>query len=189
MLDYNEATTGKIIVLDGEPYEVLSHHIFRKQQRKPVNQTKLRNAKTGKVTEHAFHAAESVEEANIETRPVVYIYQSRGEYFFHEDGKPSERFSIPAAVLPEGIRFIKEKTVVEAMSFNDEIIGVKIPVKMTLRVKEAPPAVKGNTAQGAVKQVVLESGATVNAPLFINEGDLVEVNTQTGEYTGRIEKK
>lgn len=189
MLDYNEATTGKIIVLDGDPYEVLSHHIFRKQQRKPVNQTKLRNMKTGKVTERSFHAAEGLEEASIETRPVTYVYTNRGEYVFHEDGTPSERFSIPAAILPEGMRFIKEKTTVEAVAFNNEIIGVKIPVKVALTVKEAPPAVKGNTAQGATKQVVLETGATVQAPLFINEGDMVEVNTETGAYTARAEKK
>ena len=94
MLDYNEITGGKIITFENEPYEVLSHHVFRKQQRKPVNQTKLRNLKSGKVVEHSFHMSESVYEADMVKKPVTYIYKEKSNYWFHEAGNPSKRFTL-----------------------------------------------------------------------------------------------
>lgn len=189
MLDYNEVLPGKFIVLDGEPYEVLSSHVFRKQQRKPVNAVKLRNIKTGKVAERSFHMQDTFEEADITEKEVVYIYKAKGECWFHENGKPQERFTLPESMTGDKMRFIKEKMVVKAMEFDDEIIGIDIPIKLDLKVTEAPPAVKGDTATGATKQVTLETGAIINAPLFINEGDVLRINTETGQYVERVEKK
>src|ERR1700749_493069 len=94
ILEYNEITIGKYIVLDGNPYEVLSSHVFRKQQRKPVNATKLKNLMTGKVTEYSFHQSEKMEEAEIESREVKYLYNSRGEFWFCEANDPSKRFNV-----------------------------------------------------------------------------------------------
>ncbi len=188
MLDYNEITGGKIITFENEPYEVLSHHVFRKQQRKPVNQTKLRNLKTGKVVEHSFHMSESVHEADMVKKPVTYIYKDKSNYWFHEAGNPSKRFTLSEQLVGTKGRFIKQKETVDALLYNDETIGIVVPVKVALLVTEAAPAVKGNTAQGASKTVTLETGATVNTPLFINEGDIIRINTETGEYTERVEK-
>lgn len=189
MLEYNEILKGRVILLDDEPYEVLDAHVFRKQQRKPVNQTKLRHLITGKVTEQSFHVSEKVPEADLSTKNVKYLYQNRGEWWFCAEDNPGDRFKLDEALIGTPGKFLKANTVVEALVFNDEIIGVKVPIKMDLLVKEAPPAVKGNTAQGGSKQVVLETGAVIDAPLFINEGDVVRINTQEGNYVERADKK
>ena len=159
---------------------------IRKQQRKPVNQTKLKNLKTGKVTERSFAGSEKVEEANIDSREIKYLYNNRGEYWFSNPDNPKERFSLDQEKIPERFKFIKENDIITSLSFNNEIIEFKIPIKVSLKVKEAPPAVKGNTSSGANKIVTLETAATVTTPIFIKEGDIIEVNTETGEYTGRV---
>ena len=176
------------MVYNDEPCKVLSHHVFRMQQRKPVNQTKMKGLKSGKVYEYSFHQTENVQEAELENKPIIFIYEAKGEYWFHEAGNPAKRFALSADLIGPGVNFLKVKGEYQAVIFEEEIIGVEIPVKMQLKVTEAAPAVKGNTAQGATKTVVVETGATITTPLFINEGDVIEVNTETGEYTARVEK-
>ncbi len=189
MLEYNEILKGKVILYNDAPYEVLDAHVFRKQQRKPVNQTKLRNIITGKVTEQAFHVSEKAEEADLSTKGVKYLYANRGERWFCAENNPSDRFTLPEDMIGTPAQFLKANGIVEALVFEEKIIGVKLPIKMDLKVVDAPPAVKGNTAQGGSKQVTLETGATIDAPLFINEGDVVRINTETGEYVERADKK
>jgi len=186
ILPYNEIVQRKYITLDGEPYEVLSSHVFRKQQRKPVNQTKLRHMITGKVTERSFHQTDKVDEADLEEKDIIYIFNKGDEYWFHSEGNPGDRFALSPATVGEQIRFFKQKDVLKAVLFNDTIISIKYPIKVDLRVTEAMPAVKGNTAQGASKYVKVESGATVSVPMFITEKDTIKINTETGEYTDRI---
>ncbi len=189
MLEYNEILPKKAILLDGNPYEVLDAHIFRKQQRKPVNQTKLRNLITGKVTEQAFHVAEKVAEADLGVKVVKYLYTRGGEWWFCDAQNASQRFPLREETVGLAGKFLKGNTPVEAVTFNDTIIALRVPVKVDLVVTDAPPAVRGNTAQGGTKQVVLETGVTINAPLFVNEGDVLRVNTETGTYVERVEKK
>lgn len=188
VLAYNEILPKKVILLNGEPYDVLSAHVFRKQQRKPVNQTKLKSLKSGRVVEQTFHQNESAEEADITYRQIEFVYENRGEFWFITPGKPAERFSLSNEVIGNEMKYVKPKTEVEAMVFNDEIMGIHVPIKMELKVTEAAPAVRGNTAQGGSKIVTLETGATINVPMFINEGDIIRVNTETGEYAERVEK-
>lgn len=185
MLDYSEIVGRKFIVLDGEPWEVIDSHVFRKQQRKPVNATKLKNCITGKVTERSFHVSEKVEEAEIEERDVKFLYQNRGEFWFCEAEDPSKRFKIEENFIGTQAKFMKKDSVVQALSFGDKIISMKIPIKIELRVTEAHPAVKGNTAQGGTKTVTLETGAEVNVPMFIKEGEIIRINSETGEYAER----
>lgn len=186
MLEYNEITLGKVIIFDNEPWEVIASHVFRKQQRKPVNATKLRNMITGRVTEYSFHQSEKAEEAEIETKDIKFIYEAKGEYWFHEDGNPAKRFALKEEQIGYGARFLKKDAIAKAILFDDKIIGVKVPIKIELKVVEAPPAIKGNTAQGGNKVVKVETGASVNAPLFINEGDVIVVNTENGDYVERV---
>lgn len=186
MLEYNEIVERKFINLDGAPYEVISSHVFRKQQRKPVNATKLRNLLTGKITERSFHQSEKVEEAEIVAREIKYLYTNRGEYWFSEINDPSKRFKLNSDMIGSQGKFLKQNSIVKALVFNDEIIGLKLPIKVELKVTEAPPAVKGDTVTGGTKQITLETGAVINAPLFINEGDVIRINTETEEYTERV---
>lgn len=188
MLEYNEILPKRVILLDGEPYEVLDAHVFRKQQRKPVNQTKLRHLITGKVTEQAFHVSEKVPEADLSTKNVKYLYTNRGEWWFCDEKNPSDRFMLAEETIGLGAKFLKPNSLVEALIFNEEVIGLKLPIKVELKVTEAPPAVKGDTRQGGSKQIQLETGAVINAPLFINEGDVVRINTTLGEYVERVDK-
>jgi elongation factor P len=187
MLDYSEIVVRKYIVLEGEPWEVLDSHVFRKQQRKPVNATKLKNMITGKVTERSFHVSEKVEEAEIESRDVKFLYSNRGEFWFCEAKDPAARFKIEENFIGIQSKFIKKDSIVQALSFDEKVIGMKIPIKIDLKVIEAHPAVKGNTAQGGTKTVKLETGAEIQVPMFIKEGEVVRVNSETGDYVERAE--
>lgn len=189
MLNYNEITLRKFIDLDGEPYEVVATQVSRKQANKPVNKTKIKSLISGRVIEKVFHVSDKAQEADIETRQIKYLYSNRGEYWFCDKDNPKDRFKLDEEVIGKMGDFTKENSLVDALAFNDEVIGIKIPIKVDLEVKEAPPAVKGNTATGATKQVTLETGLVVNTPLFINEGDIISINTDTREYTARVEKK
>lgn len=188
VLSYNEILPKKVIIFSDEPYLVISSHVFRKQKRKPVNVTKLKNLKNGRVVEYSFHQSETSEEAELEKKSVTFIYESKGEYWFHETGNKSARFLIPADVIGSAARFMKANSELDAVLFDDEVISVNVPVKVELKVKEAAPAVKGNTSSGATKEVVLETGATIQVPLFINEGDVISINTETESYVERMEK-
>lgn len=188
ILSYNEITLKKVILHDDEPYLVTASHVFRKQQRKPVNITKLKSLKSGRVVEVTFHVSETVEEADLETKTATYIYKKPGEYWFHEAGKPAERFMLSEDLIGEQGRFMKERTDYDMLVFDEEVIGVKFPIKVELKVKEAMPAVKGNTSSGAQKEVTLETGATIMVPMFINEGDVISINTEDGAYSARVDK-
>jgi elongation factor P len=188
LLEYNEVTEKKYIVMDGQPYEVISSHVFRKQQRKPVNATKLKNLMTGKVAEHSFHVSEKIEEAEIDSREVKYLYNSRGEFWFCESNNPAARFKVTEEQAGAQIKFMKPNTIVTQLLFREQPMGFKYPITVDLKVVEAPPGIKGDTATGGQKTIKLETGATINAPLFVNEGDVIKVNTETEEYKERVGK-
>ncbi len=187
-LSYNELKVGTIFIKDGDPWKVLDYAFIRMQQRKPVTQLKIENLISGKVVDYSAHQNEEFEEAEIDMTPVIFIYQSRGEYWFTEKGNPKNRFQLKVEVLGDSAQFLKTNLEVTAYKFGEKIINMELPIKMDLKVMEAPPAIKGNTAQGGTKSVTLETGAKINVPLFINEGDIVQVNTTTGQYVERVEK-
>ncbi len=192
-LDYNEIKERRIIVLYGEPHEVLSSHIARKQQGKPTNQVKLRNLTTGVTRQEVFRMTDTAEEADVTKRKSVFMFKKDNrqtnttEYWFHDEKDRSNRFMISGAVIEEKAKFLKEGTLVDAVFFNeDRVISVNLPVKMDLKVVDAPAAVKGDTARGGgTKAAILETGASIQVPLFIAEGDVIRVNTETEEYVER----
>jgi elongation factor P len=186
MLEYNEVVERTYIVLEGDPYEVITSHVFRKQQRKPVNATKLKNLITGKVTEYSFHVSEKVQEAEIDKREVKYLYTNKGQYWFCLPTDPSNRFSMSEEVVgPQG-KFLKANSIITQLLFGDRPLGFKFPITVDLKVTEAAPAVRGDTVSGGSKTVTLETGATINVPLFVNEGDTIRINTETSEYRERL---
>ena len=190
LLAYNEILSKRVIIFDGEPFLVVSHHVFRKQQRKPVNVTKLKSLMSGRVVENTFHVNETAEEAELDKKQIVLVFFNPGkqEYTFHTAGNPSDRFTLPTDMVGDQGKFIKEKMELEALLFDDQIIGVKVPIKVELMVTEASEAVKGNTSSGATKEVKLETGATIQVPQFIGQGDVISINTETGDYSERISK-
>lgn len=187
-LSYNELKAGAVFIKDGAPYEVLEYQFVRMQQRKPVAQLKIKNLISGKTVNYTAHQTDNFEEAEIEIAPVVFIYKSKDEYWFHEAMNPKTRFALKDNVVGEAGQFLKQNTEIKAFRFKDSVINIELPIKMEFKIIEAPPALKGNTAQGGAKAATIETGAKINVPLFINEGDIIRVNTQTGEYVERAEK-
>lgn len=192
MLEYNEIRERKYITFEGEPYEIVSSHVARKQQRKPVNQVKMKNLINGRVIEHTFQVSDKAEEADLKKKKVQYIFQNRGEYWFTPENDPKARFSLAQAILGDTMKYVKEKDIIDALVFSngddERIIGISLPIKVDLAVTDCPPNIKGDTATGGNKVATLETGAVVNVPLFINIGDIVRVNTETGEYIERTTK-
>lgn len=189
MLDYNEIREKKIIIYDGEPAEVVESHVARTQQRKPQNQVKLKSLISGKTIAATFHVSDTAEEADISKREIKYLYNNRGEFWFSDIDNPKNRFALPESLIGNSGKFFKENSPVTALVWDNDdeekIIKVTLPIKMEFKVKEAPPAVKGDTAKGGNKNIVLENGTTISASMFIAEGDTVIINTETGEYTER----
>lgn len=185
-LAYNELKPGTFLDIDGDPWEVLEFAFLRMQQRKPVAKTKLRNLVTGRVMEQTFHQSDKIEEADLQKADVKFIYTNRGEYWFTEPNDPSKRFSLPTQKIAGKPEFMKPNMILTALKFNEGIVEVKLPIKVEYKVIEAPPAIKGNTAQGGNKLVTIEGGAKVATPLFINEGDVIRVNTDLGTYVERV---
>jgi len=186
MLNYNELKPGEYIILEGQPYVVLEFNFLRMQQRKPVVQTKIKNLITGKIIERSFQQSDKFDEAKIETKPIKYLYNHRQEFWFCSQNNPSDRFKLEETMIGDSADLMKSNLIVDAVVFNNRIIGIKMPVKVELKVVEAPPSTKGNTAQGGTKQVKLETGAAINVPLFIKEGDIIRINTETKQYVERV---
>lgn len=193
MLNYNEIKERKYIIMNDEPFEVIESQVSRQQQRKPVNKTRLKSLVSGRVVEHTFQVSDTAQEADMSKKNIVYIYSKGDEHWFHSEGDKSDRFALSSHVVDHALDYIGSNESVEAIIFtdhNDEenIIGLKLPIKVELEVVEAPPSIKGNTATGGDKLVTVKTGAKITAPLFINVGDIISVNTETGEYTGRVDK-
>lgn len=189
MLSYTELTKGTIFVMNGEPHEVLEYAFLRMQQRRPTTQVKFKNLITGKVGTQTFQQSDSFPEADIEKEPVIFIYSQKEEYYFHKKTDKSARFSLKEEIMADKAKFLKPNIECIAYKFKEKIINLELPVKIDYLVKEAPPSYKGDTATGGSKSVILENGLTINVPMFINEGDVIRVNTQSGEYSERVEKK
>lgn len=188
-LGVNELKPKIFLIYEGRPYMVLETHHLKMQQRRPVVQTKMRNLINGKLLERNFAQSDVFQEADIEKQRVKFLYSHRGQFWFSKENDPSQRFELSQDVLRDSIKYLKPNTVSEAILFGGKVINIELPVKMDFRITEAPPAIRGDTAQGGVKQAKIETGITLNVPLFINRDDIVRVNTETGEYVGRVEKR
>ncbi|MBI2630683.1 hypothetical protein HYW73_00510 [Candidatus Nomurabacteria bacterium] len=199
-LDYSEIREKKIIIHDDEPCEVVESHVARTQQRKPQNQVKLKSLISGKVFPATFHVSESAHEADITKKDITFLYANKGEFWFCDPEDKSKRFKLDEALIAsETAKFLKQNSNATALVWEDDdlssakatagtgrIIKVTLPIKMEFLVKEAPPAVRGDTSKGGNKIITLENGATLNAPMFIKEGDRISVNTETGDYVERV---
>jgi len=191
MLEYSEIRERKIIIYEDEPCEVLESHVARTQQRKPQNQVKLKSLLSGRTWNATFHASDKADEAEIIKRDVKFLYVNKGEYWFCDIDNPKNRFQLKESIIGDGIKFLKSNENVTALVWEDDgeekIINIKLPVKMEFIVKEAPPSIKGNTANGGGKIVVLENGVNISVPFFIETGDKIRVNTETGDYVERVQ--
>ena len=182
----SDLTKGIIIKFEGQPWLVIDFQFSGPGKGASFYRTKLKNLATGTVLEKTFKSGEKLEEATTEKIKAKFLYSHRDRFFFCKENNPSSRFDLPKQIIGNSAVFLKQNEIVEAILFEGKIITVSLPIKVNLKVTEAPPSFKGDTAQGGTKMVTLETGAQINVPLFVEEGDIIEVNTETGEYVRRV---
>lgn len=189
LLQYSEIKEKKVIIWKDEPFIVLESHVARTQQRKPQNQVKMRSLINGRAVNETFRSSDTAEEADIEKKEVKFIYENKGEFWFCEPNDPAKRFTIDSKIIGDKAKFLKTNLVLHTQIFDyddeEKIIGIDLPIKMEFTIKEAPPNIKGDTATGGTKTVVLENDMNLNVPLFIEAGEKIIVNTETGMYVER----
>lgn len=181
MLDAGELRKGAAIELDGEIYQVLEYQHVKMQQRQPVVRLKLRDVRTGSVTERNFQASDKVAPVFLQHRPVQYLYND-GDLYYFMDSESYEQIVLTSAQVGEGARFLKEGLALEVLTWAGRTVAVELPSSVELQVTETEPGFKGDRATAGTKAAKLETGITIQVPLFINTGDMIRVNTRTGEY-------
>jgi elongation factor P len=183
-MDINDMKLGAIVLMNNQPFQVIWSNRMRTAQRKPVMQTKLRNVITGKVMEYSFKFGERIEEADVTREKANFLYaDAEGTHFMNNE--TFETIDMPKEVTAEQEPFLKEGTDVQILRFNGKPVSIELPIKIELKVTEAPPNVVGNSGGSVTKPVTLETGLVVNAPMFIKEGDTLRIDTRTGEYVER----
>jgi elongation factor P len=188
MFTINDLKNKMIVLVDGAPYQMLEvKHLHMGRGGSSV-QTRMRNLVTGRVFSRNFKPADTFEEADIERRELVFLFQHRGNYTLAAKEKPGERVILANDRIGESAQWLKPQTVVSAVFLGGALLTIALPIKMDFIVTEAPPGLKGDTVSGATKTVVIETGAKGQTPLFVNEGDVIRVNTETGEYVERTAK-
>lgn len=188
MLSYTDLKKGTLFVMNGEPHEIVESSFSRMQQRKAVVRAKIRNLVSGKIIDQGFQPSDQFKEADIEKRPLIFLFHHRGVYTFSDSTDKGRRMSMGEKDLGEKAKWLKTNTEVTALFFDGKLISFLLPVKMEFRVIEAAPGVQGDRSQGGTKPVTLETGSVIQVPLFINQGDTVRINTETGAYAERAEK-
>lgn len=185
MYDITDLKPGRAINIDGEPFMVVSSQFGRKSQSKANMQCKLKNLKTGAILAKNFQGSEKIEPADVGYRRVQYLYNN-GEAFTFMDNETFDQFDLNKETIDDAALYLVEGNEVDALMFEDNPIGIQLKPTVELKVVETIPGVKGDTATGGNKPAKLESGLVVNVPLFVDEGDTVKVNTETGLYMTRV---
>jgi elongation factor P len=184
MLNLSEIKVGKKIVIEGEPFVVQFSQHSKTGRAGAVLRTKMRNLETGAIISKTFQGADKFQEAELETKKAQYLYRE-GDNFFFMNNETYDQFELSEKVIADNALYLVEGTEIDILYFNGKPINIELPIKLTFEVTDAPPAVKGNTADGGSKQVTIETGAKVSVPLFIKTGDVIRINTETGQYAER----
>lgn len=185
MISTNDFRTGVTIEVDGQPWVVIEFQHVKPGKGSAFVRTKLKNVITGAVLEKTFAAGERVPRAHIERREAQYLYNVGDEYTFM-DVNTYDQITIPKETIGDGVLYLKENMNVYVMSYEGRVIGVELPTFVELKVVHTEPGFKGDTATGGSKPATLETGAVVKVPLFVNVGDVLKIDTRTGEYIERV---
>lgn len=185
MLNLNEIKSGKVLDINNEPYIVLKTDHHKMGRGGAVLKVKLKNLISGNVLEKTFQGNDKAAEAKTEKKKVNFLYFDEHNANFM-DNESFEQFTIALEVVGEKKKFMRDGIDVDVLYYNDQPVALDLPIKMEFKVISAPPGVKGNSAGNVTKQVEIETGASISAPLFVNEGDIIRINTDSGEYVERI---
>lgn len=185
MISTNDFHTGLTIELDGDIYMVIDFQHVKPGKGSAFVRSKLKNLRSGSTTERTFRAGEKVPRALIERKEMEYLYGSGEEYIFM-DTESYEQISLSRETLGDNLKYLKENMHLNILLFKGEILGLELPNSVELKVVETEPGFKGDTAAGGSKPAKLETGLVVQVPFFINEGDVLRIDTRTGAYLERV---
>jgi elongation factor P len=185
MIDAGELRKGVVVELDGDIYQILEYQHVKMQQRQPVVKLKLRGVRSGNFIERNFQSGDKVSTVFLEHRPVQYLYND-GHLYYFMDNETYEQFVLAPAQIGDETRFLREGLVLEILTCKGNTVAVELPASVELRVTETDPGFKGDRATAGTKPAKLETGVTVQVPLFINTGDIVKINTRTGVYSEKV---
>lgn len=185
MIDVNELRKGVTFTMDGELYKVIGYQHHKPGRGKAVIRTKLRNLRSGATIDKNFTSGDRVQDIRLDHQTVQYLYSDEDFYHFM-DVETYEQFPLPNAVLEDARPYLTENMEIELSSYEGEALDVELPITVDLRVVEAPPGFAGDTASGATKEVTLETGLTLQVPLFIEEGDVLRIDTRDSRYVTRV---
>ena len=183
-MNVTELRPGNYFEDDGNVYYVIDILLNKTAMRKMVAKVKVKNVRSGAITELSANSGYQVETVRLDKKKMNYLYDN-GDFLVFMDNETYEQVEIPKARLEWEIKFLKENQEVEITSYEDEILGINLPAKVTLKITHCEPAVRGDTVNKAMKDATVETGLKIRVPLFINEGDNVLVRTDTGDYDGR----
>ena len=184
MVSTNDFRTGLTIELDNDVYQIVDFQHVKPGKGAAFVRSKLRNLRTGATVDKTFNAGEKMQQARIEHRETQYLY-SDGEDYNFMDMESFEQFAMSKEQLGDVIQFLKENMIIKIVSYQGTSIGVDLPNSVELEVTETEPGIKGDTASGGSKPATLETGYVVQVPFFINVGDVLQVDTRTGQYVKR----
>lgn len=185
MISTNDFRTGLTIEVDGDVYTVVEFQHVKPGKGAAFVRSKLKNMRTGAVVEKTFRAGEKIPRARIDRREMQYLYND-GESYYFMDNNTYEQMMLSKDQLKDSIKYLKDNMIINVLLHNGQTIGIDLPNFVELKVVETEPGVKGDTATGATKNAILETGASVQVPLFINVGDVLKIDTRTGEYITRV---
>lgn len=184
MISVNDFKTGLTVKVDNGIWKVMDFQHVKPGKGAAFVRSKLRNLRTGAIQEKTFRAGEKVERAQIDNHRMQYLYANGDSHVFM-DNETYDQLELPGDTLENELKFIKENMEVHIQTYEGETIGIEMPNTVTLTVTETEPGIKGDTATGATKSATVETGYTLNVPLFVNEGDVLVINTSDGSYISR----
>ncbi|MCG6939515.1 MAG: elongation factor P [Gammaproteobacteria bacterium] len=180
----NQFKNGLKIILDGDPCSITENIVVKPGKGQAFNRIKAKNLKTGRVLERTFKSTENVDAADVDEMNVEYLY-SDGEYWHFMEPTSYEQYAANAVAVGDAAKWIKGQEVCSMVLWNGEPISITPPNFVELAVAQTDPGLKGDTAQGATKPAMLETGTEVKVPLFVDQGDILKIDTRTGEYVSR----
>ena len=184
MISVNDFKNGLTIQVDGELWRVVEFQHVKPGKGSAFVRSKLKNLRNGGVQEKTFRAGEKVEQAQIDRKKMQYLYADGDNYVFM-DTETYEQLELPGARIQDELKYLKENMVVSIIMFGSETLGVELPNTVDLEVKETEPGIRGDTSSGGSKPATMETGLVVQVPFFVNEGDVLTINTADGTYISR----
>ena len=186
VISFGDLRRGMTIEIDGEPYQVVEYSSHKMQQRAPVIRLRLRELRTGRTVDRTFNGYDvKLNLASVEQRPSQYIYQD-GELYYFMDTASYEQFPLTTEQLGGALQYLMDQMELQVVFYNEQPITVELPTFVELKVVDTPPPARGDTAQGSNKPAKLQTGLNINVPFFVAIGDVVRVDTRTGQYLERV---